>query len=205
MRLYTSPTTPFGRKAQVALIEGGLTDLVALELAGGTPLDPGTMPLDRNPLGKIPALVRDDGGAIYDSRVICRYLDQVSGGKLYPTGPALWDTLVLEATADGILEAALLMVYETRLRPEEHRYAPWVEGQWAKIARTLDALETRWTETAIATDPVDMGHLALACAMGYLDFRHGARDWRAGRPALTAWEAGMALRPSMIATQPPPA
>ena len=203
MRLYTSPTTPFGRKVQVALIEAGLTDRVAIELVGGTPLDPGTLPLDRNPLGKIPALVRAEGGAIYDSRVICRYLDDMSGGKLYPTGEALWDTLVLEATADGILDAAVLMVYEARLRPEEARFAPWVEGQWAKVARALDAVETRWTAQLV--EPVDMGQIALACALSYLDFRHDARDWRAGRPRLAAWESGFAARPSMVATRPPAA
>lgn len=203
MRLFTSPTTPFGRKTQVAVIEAGLSDRVQIELASGTPLDPGTMPLDRNPLGKIPALVRDDGGAIYDSRVICRYLDDLSGGKLYPAAPAMWDTLVLEATADGLLEAALLMVYETRLRPADLHFAPWVEGQWAKIARTLDTLESRWT--AHLAGPLDMGHLALACALGYLDFRHAARDWRAGRPRLAAWEADIALRPAMLATRPPAA
>ena len=203
MRLYTSPTTPFGRKVQVAVIEAGLTDRVAIEVVGGTPLDPGTMPLDTNPLGKIPALLREDGGAIYDSRVICRYLDDVSGGKLYPTGAALWDTLVLEATADGMLDAAVLMVYEARLRPEEARFAPWVEGQWAKVARALDAVETRWTANLV--DPVEMGQIALACALSYLDFRHDARSWRTGRPRLAAWEAGFAARPSMVATRPPAA
>lgn len=203
MRLYTSNTTPFGRKAQVAVIEAGLTDRVEIVAVAGTPLDPGTLPVDRNPLGKIPALLRDDGAAIYDSRVICRYLDDVSGGKLYPAGAALWDTLVLEATADGMLDAAVLMVYETRLRPEDARFAPWVEAQWTKIARALDAAEARWT--AHLAGPVDMGHLALACTLAYLDFRHGARNWRAGRPQLAAWEAGMAPRPSMLATRPPAA
>ncbi len=203
MRLFTSPTTPFGRKVQVAVIEAGLSDQVRIEAAGGTPLDPGTMPLDRNPLGKIPALEREDGSALYDSRVICRYLDDLSGGKLYPKGAELWDTLVIEATADGMMEAAVLMVYESRLRPEELRFAPWVEGQWAKIARALDAAETRWT--AHLAGPVDMGQLALACALAYLDFRHDARDWRTGRPRLAAWEAAMARRPSMQATRPPAA
>lgn len=203
MRLYTSPTTPFGRKVQVALIEAGLTGLVQVETVGGTPLDPGTLPLDSNPLGKIPALVRGEGAAIYDSRVICRYLDDLSGGKLYPKGIDLWDTLVLEATADGMLDAAVLMVYETRLRPEEARFAPWVDGQWAKVARALDAAETRWT--AHLSGPADMGHMALACALAYLDFRHAARDWRAGRPKLALWEAGFAGRASMVATRPPTA
>lgn len=203
MRLYTSATTPFGRKAQVAIIEAGLSDRVQIEMVVGTPLEPGTVPLHRNPLGKIPVLERDDGAAIYDSRVICRYLDVLSGGKLYPAGPALWDALVLEATADGVLDAAVLMAYETRLRPPDARFAPWVEAQWAKIARALDAAEVRWT--AHLAGPFDMGQVALACALAYLDLRHAAREWRAGRPRLAAWEAAFALRPSMMATRPPAA
>ena len=201
MRLYSSPTTPFGRKVEVAILETGLSDRVEIDVVTGGPLDPGTLPLDSNPLGKIPALLRDDGGSIYDSRVICRYLDDLSGGKLYPTGPALWDTLVLEAMADGILEAALLIVYEARLRPEEIRFAPWVEAQWAKVARALDVAEARWM--AHLAGPLDMGQIGLGCALGYLDFRHGARNWRAGRPQLAAWEAKFATRPAMTATLPP--
>ena len=151
-------------------------------------------------LGKIPALVRDNGQVIYDSRVICRYLDDRAKAGLYPSGPALWETMVLEATADGILDAALLMVYEWRIRPEEVRYAPWVEGQWAKVDRALDVLETRWM--AHLEGPLDMGQIAVACALGYLDFRHADRDWRAGRPHLAAWEAEFAARPSMQASRP---
>ncbi len=199
MKLYHSPTSPFVRKVMVLILETGLAPRVALVRATGTPLDPGTMPLDRNPLGKLPALERDQGGILYDSRVICRYLDDLEGSGLYPAG-RLWDVLTLEATADGILDAALLMVYESRLRPEEIRFAPWVEGQWAKIARTLDALESN--AAALLAGPLDMGQIALACALGYLDFRHAARDWRADHPKLAKWEAEFALRPSMQATIP---
>jgi glutathione S-transferase len=108
--------------------------------------------------------------------------------------------LTLEATADGILDAALLMVYESRLRPEELRFAPWVEGQWAKIARALDAVEA--DSAARLNGRLDMGQIALGCALGYLDFRHAARDWRAGHPELAAWEAEFILRPSIQATIP---
>lgn len=203
MRLYHSPTSPFVRKVMVLLHETGTTDSVALIAAAGTPIDPGSMPLALNPLGKIPALERADGPAIYDSRVICQYLDVQAGGKLYPAAPRLWDTLTLEATADGILDAAILMIYETRVRPADKRYEPWSEGQWAKIARALDALETRWINHL--NGPLDMGQIAIGCALGYLDFRHGDRNWRTGHPALAAWEAGFAKRASMQATQPPAA
>jgi glutathione S-transferase len=139
------------------------------------------MPLDQNPLGKIPALIPDDGGpALYDSRVICRYLDHVSGAGLYPAGSDLWPVLTLEATADGMLEAALLMVYETRLRPEALRFAPWVEGQWAKVARALDAIEARGM--VLLEGRLTMAHVAVAVALSYLDFRHAERHWRQDRP-----------------------
>jgi glutathione S-transferase len=196
MRLYHSPATPFGRKALVAVLEAGLKDKVEVVMASGTPLAPGSMPVDQNPLGKIPVLVRDDGVALYDSRVICRYLDDLTGTGLYGQGEALWQTLVLEATADGILDAAVLMVYEGRVRPADKQFPAWVEGQWAKVTRALDMLEVSDLSSAL------MGHVALACAMGYLDFRHGARNWREGRPNLAAWEAAMAQRPSLQATRP---
>ena len=108
--------------------------------------------------------------------------------------------MTLEATADGILEAALLMVYEDRLRPEDKRFADWVEGQWSKIARTLNALESSWM--AHLNGPLDMGQIALGCALGYLDFRHAPRNWRAGHPKLTAWEANIVKRPAMQVTIP---
>ena len=178
MKLYSSPTSPYVRKVMVLLHEIALLDRVELEAASGTPLAPETMPVDQNPLGKIPVLVCDDGMALYDSRVICRYLDDLASAGLYGTGDALWPVLTLEATADGILDAAILMVYETRVRPEDKRFPAWVEGQWAKVTRALDMLEGR------ALGRLDMGQIALACALGYLDFRHDPRGWRQGRPNL---------------------
>lgn len=200
MQLFHSPTTPFGRKVMVALLETGLDGAVTVVPATGTPVDPGNMPLDQNPLGKIPALVTDEGEALYDSRVICRYVDHMSGGKLYPTAPRLWQTLTLEATADGMLDAAILMVYEARIRPEEKRFADWTEAQWTKVARALDSLEYRWL--GHLAGPLDMGQIAVGCTLSYLDFRHSARDWRKGRPELAKWEAEFARRDSMVATIP---
>ena len=200
MHLYHSPTSPYVRKVMVLLHETGQLGDVELVSGSGNPVDPGTAPLEANPLGKVPALERPDGPALYDSRVICRYLDARAGAGLYPDGAKQWDTLTVEATGDGILDAALLMVYEGRIRPEEMRFAPWVEGQWAKVVRALDALETRWM--AHLEGPLDAGQIAVACALGYLDFRHDARGWRAGRSRLAAWYAGFAARPSMMATVP---
>lgn len=200
MHLYFSPTSPYVRKVMVLLHETGQIGEVELVIGSGNPVDPAGAPLDANPLGKVPALERPDGPALYDSRVICRYLDARAGAGLYPEGARLWDTLTVEATGDGILDAALLMVYEGRIRPEELRFAPWVEGQWAKVDRALDALETRWI--AHLEGPLDAGQIAVGCALGYLDFRHDARDWRNGRPRLAGWFAGFDVRASMRATVP---
>ena len=200
LRLHTSPTTPFGRKVMVLILETGQQGDIEIAQAGGTPLDSSKMPLAQNPLGKIPALERGDGPALYDSRVICRFLDDRAGGRLYPAKPRLWETLTLEATADGILEAAILMVYESRLRPEANRFEGWVEGQWGKIARSLDAIEARWM--GHLNGPLDMGQIAVGVALAYLDFRHDARGWRNSRPALGAWFDRFRTRASMQATEP---
>ena len=200
MKLYHSPASPFVRKVMIVLHETGQVGEVTLVPATGTAVNPGTMPLALNPLGKIPALERPDGPALYDSRVICRYLDDRGKGGLYPEGAALWDALTLEATGDGIAEAALLMVYEARIRPEELRYAPWVEAQWAKVARGLDVLESRWL--GVLNGPFRIGHAAVVSALGYIELRHAARDWRAGRPGLAKWAETAAQRPSVAATVP---
>lgn len=201
MRLYHSPTTPYGRKVMVALHETGQLGDVTLIPVAGSPLEPGSLPVAQNPSGKIPTLELEDGQVLYDSRVICRYLDaRAGGGQLYPAAPLLWRTLTLEATADGILDAALQMVYEARMRPADKQYAAWVEAQWTKVARALDALNLQWA-THLA-GPLDMGQLAVACALGYLDFRLDARAWRQARPTLAAWYAAYSQRDSLIATAP---
>lgn len=200
MRLFYSAASPYVRKVMIVLQETGLDAEVERVPAGGTVLDTSNQPLAQNPLGKIPALERADGPALYDSRVITRYLDAKGKGGLYPEGEALWDALVLEATGDGILDAALLMVYEGRIRPVEKHVPEWVEGQWAKVERALDVLEERWI--ANLNGPFTIGHIAVAAALGYIDFRHGTRDWRATRPQLAAWAAAIAERPSIASTIP---
>jgi glutathione S-transferase len=100
-----------------------------------------------------------------------------------------------------MIDAAILMVYESRVRPEDKRFDAWVEGQWAKVARALDVLEDRWI--AHLKGPLDLGQIAVGCALAYLDLRHAARDWRKGHDSLAAWQADFATRPSMVATVPP--
>lgn len=199
MKLMTSGASPFVRKVRVMIAEAGLTGRIAEVEVATTPMGPSRDLIAVNPLGKIPALVRDDGPTLYDSRVICRFIDSLSDHDFYPQS-RLWDILVLEATADGILDAAVLMVYEARFRDENQRSQAWLDGQWAKVSRALDAIEERWTSHLAG--PVDAGQIAVGCALGYLDFRHGARNWRDGRPHLAAWFDSFAQRPSMTATAP---
>jgi glutathione S-transferase len=203
MRLFHSPTSPYVRKVMILIHEAGLSDRVELVPSSGTPLDPGSLPVTHNPLGKVPVLDTVEG-PIFDSRVICRYLDDLAGAGAYPTGAALWRTLRLEAIADGILDAALLMVYESRLRPEPLRFQPWTDAQWAKVTRALDALEAGWMDdlTTPRSGCPDMGHMALAAALGYVDFRLDARRWRTGRPLLAAWCDAFGQRTSVQATMP---
>jgi glutathione S-transferase len=200
MRLFHSPTSPFVRKVVVLAHEAGLADRITLEPVSGNAIVPGRMPVDHNPLGKIPTLVTDDGQVLHDSRVICRYLDDLAGAGFYPPAPALWAVLTLESLADGMSEAAALMTYELRLRPEPMQFQPWIEAQWAKIARALDALEA--DGAAALAGPLTAGQIAAGAALGYLDLRHGARGWREGRPATAAWFAAFDARPSMVQTRP---
>lgn len=200
MRLYHNPASPFVRIVRVLIAEAGATDRVALEEVVGHPTDPGSLPVGQNPLGKIPALALDDGQVLYDSRVICRYLDDALEAGLYPAAPTLWKTLTLEATAQGMLDAAVLMVYEGRSRAEAAQDPVWVEAQWQKVGRGLAAIERDWR--AHLDGPMDIGVIAVGCMLGYLDFRHDARDWRAAHPFLAEWYAGFAKRASMQMTAP---
>ncbi len=201
MKLITSPTTPFGRKVMIALHETGLIDQVTVATVATTPIatDPGLAAA--NPLGKIPCLERPEGPAIYDSRVIVRYVDSLHAGrKLYPGGAALFAALTLEALGDGILDAGVSARYEMAVRPEDKRWQGWADAQSAKITRALDALESLWT--AHLAGPVDAGAISVAAALGYLDFRYGDMAWRQGRPRLAAWHAEFAKRPGYVATEP---
>ena len=184
MTLLSHPFSPYGRKVKIATALKGLKDRIEVVQVDTNPLE-NTDITRANPLGKIPALVIDGDTAIYDSHVICEYLDSLAPAPaLFPKGGVeRMRTLTLGALCDGILDAALLLVYEKRFRPEEKRHAPWQERQQGKIDRAIDQLERN--PPAWGASP-DYGHLTLACALGYLDFRHEGR-WRAGHPGLVAW------------------
>lgn len=199
MKLLISPLSPYVRKVRVLIHEAGCEAEVEEEVVSTTALATDAAIPPANPLGRIPVLIREDGAGLMDSRVICRFLDARWSLGLYPDA-RLWEVLTLEALAEGILDSALLMAYEVRLRPEDRQWPLWIDAQWTKVARTLDSLEEGWTDRL--AHPIDMGQVALACALGYLDLRHASRDWRAGHPRLAAWEVAMAQRPSLVATRP---
>jgi glutathione S-transferase len=199
MKLLSSLLSPYVRKVRIAAAMKGLSEQIEL-----VPIDtnvPDNPAINRaNPLAKVPTLLVDDL-AIYDSHVICEYLDaQEAAPALIPKDAAARvKTLTLGALGDGILDAALLLVYEKRFRPQEKWHEPWQQRQQSKVDGALDALEQSpptWAESP------DYGHLTLACALGYLDFRH-AGTWRTGHPKLVAWlDAFARAVPAFEATRP---
>ena len=201
MKLYHSLMSPFARKVMVVLQETGQLNDVEIVPVVTTPIAPMDGLLAKNPLAKIPALERNDGPTLYDSRVICAFLDARAEGELYPTGAGKWETLTLEATADGILDAAVSITYEGRVRPVEKQWDGWTDAQWSKVVGACAALNTRWISHL--NGPLDMGQISVACALGYLDFRHNARDWRKGNDTLAAWYKVFKDRESMKASAPP--
>lgn len=199
MKLLSSAASPFGRKVKITISEKRLTDKIEAVAVDATKGDPTLNAA--NPLGRIPALVLDNGDVIHDSHVICEYLDSVGHGPiLVPrSGPERWRTLTLASLSDGLIEQALLQVYEGRYRPAEMRVDSWVQRLQSKIDLTLDTLEKSPPEWK---DHPDYGHITLACALGYLDFRHGGK-WRANHPRLVAWlDRFSAAVPAFAATKP---
>lgn len=199
MRLYFSPASPFVRKVLVAAHELGLAGRIENLPSAAHPVQTDTTIAADNPLGQVPTFYTDDGRALYDSRVICEYLDVLGGGALFPAGEARWPALVRQSEADGLLDAALLARYEAVVRPAEHRWEPWNDGQMRKIGRTLDHFEA---SIAAIDGVLDIGTISVGCALGYLDFRFADLGWRPSRPKLADWYARFGERPSMVATRP---
>lgn len=202
MTLFHNPASPFVRKVLVLLHETGQQDRVALQLSQLTPVKPDQKLIDENPLSKIPALRLANGAVIHDSRVILDYLDhQHVGNPLIPReGAARWRRLTLASMADGIMDAAVLIRYETALRPVEKHWDEWLDAQRDKIRRTLDVLEAE--AVAELASHFDVASISVACALGYLDLRHPDLEWRKAHPQLAQWFAEVSLRPSMVATVP---
>jgi glutathione S-transferase len=188
MILRTSPASPFGRKVVIAASLLGLGDSIAVVNADTT--DPGDSLRAQNPLGKIPTLVDDDGTAWYDSRVILEVIDARAGATVHGTGEVRLKALKLQALADGLMDACLLQVYENRMRDPDKREPKWIEHQAGKVERTLALLESNPPGLSGA---IDIGHIAVACALGYLDLRF-AGTWRETHPRLVAWLDAFAAR-----------
>jgi glutathione S-transferase len=199
MKLLMAPLSPYVRKVRVLLRETGQLGAVEEVEISTTPLASNADVVAANPTGRIPVLLRDEGPAIYDSRVITRYLDDRFKAGLYPAD-RLWEVLTVEATADGILDSALIMTYEGRFKTPEQQSPAWMDAQWEKISRAVAALDGQWMDELV--EPVHMGQIAVGCALGYLDLRHDARNWRVRNHRLAAWYAGFSDRPSMKMTAP---
>ena len=198
MKLHFSPTSPYVRKCMVTAHELGVDDRITLLPSNAHPVKRDAALVATNPLGKVPTLVTDDGLVLYDSRVICEWLDSTYKGQLFPRdGAARWQALVLQSLADGILDAALLARYEEAVRPEALRWPDWQAGQMDKVSSALMALEQAPEQLQ---GRVDIGTLSLACALGYLDLRYDAWGWRTRFPRVADWATGFMQRPSLQAS-----
>lgn len=201
MKIFYSATSPFVRKCLICAHELGLFDRLELVPANAHPVNRDRTLVAVNPLGKVPVLVTDEGSVLYDSRVICEYLDSLGDGRLLPAqGVARWNALVEQSLADGIMDAAVLMRYETAVRPESLRWSDWVTGQLDKVICGLAAIERR---ARGLSERVDMGTVALGCALGYLDFRYASLGWRENYPDAAVWFDRFGKRDSMMSTRPP--
>jgi glutathione S-transferase len=196
MKLRYSPASPFVRKVLVVAHETGQAGRIETiqtdvwDEAGGIRAD--------NPLARIPALITDDGTILYDSPVICEYLDSLHDGeRLFPEGAARIVALKQQALADGICDAAVLRRIETVMRPAELRWAKWIERQRLAMAAGLDALEA---ESGALEGRFTIGTLTVAVMLAYLDLRWADEPWREGRPKLARWHEAIAQRPSLVAT-----
>ena len=201
LKLFYSDRSPYVRKVMVTLHEVNLFENVEIVSVRTNPLGVVEDLVGVSPLGKIPTLVLPDGTTIFDSRVICSYLNSIGKSDLYLAQENLkWSIKTAEANFDGILDAALLMVYEHRYRQDIYQNAEWLENLWKKIERTLDFYNN--SSSKILSGSLNMGQISLGCALGYLDYRHNNRNWRAKNQNLRDWFAEFSERLSMRNTIP---
>lgn len=199
MRLRTSTASPFVRKVRVAAQVLGVDDQIEL-VAADTNDETDTLRAE-NPVGKIPTLVLPNGETLFDSRVIIEYLDVFAPDRsIIPSpGAERWSALRMQALCDGILEAAIMQIYEVRFRPEEKRHAEWVAYQAGKVERALNHIER---DPPALDGHIHVGLITLACALGYLDFRFEG-SWRATHPCLVEWfDAAREILPSFDESAP---
>jgi glutathione S-transferase len=201
MQLLYAPTSPFVRKVMVcAHLSGQAARIQWLDSAAHPVRRDGRIAA-HNPLAKVPTLILDDGQSLYDSRVICEYIDSLGGAGIFPAaGPARWTALTRQALGDGLLDAALLARYELTARPAEVQWPVWREALLTKVAACLQAIDAAAPELATAVPTI--GEIAIGCGLGYLDFRFPELDWRSSHPAAAPWYASFAQLPAMQATLP---
>jgi glutathione S-transferase len=202
MKLRYSPTSPYVRKVMVVALETGLAERIERLPTTVAPTKPNDEVARENPLVKVPALTTDDGLVLYDSPVICEYLDTLHDGpKLFPAGDkARWLALRQQALGDGILDAAILGRYEI-LRPKEFQWQDWLDAQMRKVRGALAALEME-AEAGDLGGPLTIGQITIACALGYLDFRYQSEAWRTKHRRLAVWADEVAQRKSIQLTAP---
>ncbi|MCG2594326.1 glutathione S-transferase family protein [Ramlibacter sp. XY19] len=196
--LHWSPKSPYVRKVMICAHELGLIPRLELVRSVAAMLKPNPAIMAVNPLSKIPTLVREDGSTLFDSVVICEYLNDLAGGPLFPAqGEARWQALRWHAFGDGLLDALILWRNEReRVTPLQ----PLLDAFELKARASLKELDAE--AQALAQAPFTIGSLTVACALGYLDYRFDAFGWRAQAPRLAAWFAGVSTRPSLQATAP---
>ena len=201
MKLHWSPRSPFVRKVAILLHETGLEANVERVRSVAAIATPNAAIMVDNPLSQIPTLVLDDGTALYDSPVICEYLDTLHDGPRYfpAAGPARWAALQRQALADGML-AVLLLWRQERMKTTAQQLPEWLAAFSLKINGSLDRLELE--AQVLAQDGFDIGHVSVGCMLSYIDYRFPDLGWRATRPLLAAWHAQFEQRPSVIATAP---
>ncbi len=200
MRLWHNPASPFARKVRVVARELHLTQALEEISVLVSPVNPNQTLAKVNPLVKIPTLQTDDGVVLYDSSVICEYLEHTYGQHhLIPNGAQRWQTLRLQSLCDGVLDAAVLCRYELAVRPEAYRWDAWVEGQFFKINNGLTVLNQSVSDFG---ESFQLGHISVACVLGYLDFRFADHAWREKQPALAKWYETIKGRDSLTSTLP---
>lgn len=203
MKLMFSPFSPYVRKCLVIAHELGMDSRIELLTAAANPINRDQTIITHNPLGKIPTFFTDDGEALYDSRVICEYLNDLGKGTLFPAaGLARWRALTLQSLGDGILDAAILARYEGFLRPEPLRWEEWSVGQRDKIHTSIAHLNAN---PSLLSDEANIGNIAVGCALWYLDLRFADFGWREAYPEVARWYAAYSQRPSMKMTWALPA
>ncbi|MBA1272914.1 glutathione S-transferase [Stutzerimonas azotifigens] len=199
-KLYYASTSAYVRKVMITAHLLGLTDQIEKLDSAAHPVQRDERIARLNPLAKVPALQTPDGLSLYDSRVICEYLNAFAGGTLFGADAQRWVSLARQALGDGLVDAALLARYETTARPPEKQWDTWITSQLAKVWAALAEIERQAPQ--FSRSPDDIGLIAIGCGLGYLDFRFPDLDWRANHPAAAAWFAEFDQHPAMLATRP---